>query len=232
MELACRVPSQHCTRSGSLRVWLGALGSDWGLRSKGGMVVSLAWVLGHLWQEAPHLLLPSCCGMKSQLKVTVLRGGAWRGTCGLEGRTLKERPRVCFCPFHRKKPARRCLLQPLSPASTMILDFSASRAVRNKCLLFTTYPVCGSVVDYLEQPRQPKRHLLLEAWHTPSLAHVEVWPRAQGQAPQCSQPPGRLNANGFRMAYPRETRVPLELWKDGLREITVEQSQEPGRSLR
>lgn len=67
------------------------------------------------------------------------------------------------------------------------------------------YPVCGSVVDYLEQPRQPMRHLLLEAWHTPSLAHVEVWPRAQGQAPQCSQPPGRLNVMGSEWLIPRET---------------------------
>lgn len=145
MELACQVPSQHCARPGSPRVWLGALGSDWGLRTRGGTVVSLAWALGHLWQQAPHLPLPSCRGLKSQLKVTVLRGGAWRRSCGLEGRTLKERPREYFCPFYRKKPARRCLLQPLTPASTMILDFSASRAVRNRCL-FTTYPICGRLV--------------------------------------------------------------------------------------
>lgn len=114
----------------------------------------------------------------------------------------------------------------------MILDFSASRAVRNKCLLFTTYPVCGSVVDYLEQPRQPMRHLLLEAWHA-SLAHVEVWPRAPGTGSPVQPASWKTECQWVRMAYPRETRVPLELWKDGLREITVEQSQEPGRrSLR
>ena len=96
MELACRVPSQHCAQPGSLRVWLGALGSDWGLRSKGGMVVSLAWVLGHLWQPAPHLLLPSCRGLKSQLKVTALRGGAWRRSLrGARGQqVLKSRGKI------------------------------------------------------------------------------------------------------------------------------------------
>lgn len=62
----------------------------------------------------------------------------------LRAEPLKRDPEY-LCPFHRKKPARRCLLKPLSPASTMILDFSASRAVRNKCL-FTTYPVCGRLV--------------------------------------------------------------------------------------
>lgn len=94
MELACQVPSQHCARPGSPRVWLGALGSDWGLRSKGGTVVSLAWVLGHLWQQAPHLPLPSCHGLKSQLKVTVLGGGA----VALRVEPLKRDPESIFAP--------------------------------------------------------------------------------------------------------------------------------------
>lgn len=37
-----RAPSQQSAQPGSPRVWLGALGSDWGLQSQGRTAVSLA----------------------------------------------------------------------------------------------------------------------------------------------------------------------------------------------
>lgn len=56
-------------------------------------------------------------------------------------------PRELLSPFHHVKAKQKtAVYEPENPqltpsASTMILNFSTSRNMRNKCLLFITYPV-------------------------------------------------------------------------------------------
>jgi hypothetical protein len=63
----------------------------------------------------------------------------------------------------------RCVRRP-SPASTLILDFPTSRTVRNKCPLFTLFPVSGVL---LEEHKEAK--MLPESRLCPLDRRPEHW---------------------------------------------------------